>query len=80
MLPESSSSSNPKDTLKLASDTTITCRDSVTWTTFKFYTDTGDCKTCKYWRYCEGSSLHLRDEKTKELAYCHVKRLEDAGA
>ena len=40
----------------------------------------GDCKTCKYWRYCEGSSLHLRDEKTKELAYCHVKRLEDAGA
>ncbi|WP_407442592.1 hypothetical protein [Fibrobacter sp.] len=80
VLPESSSSSNPKDTLKLASDTTITCRDSVTWTTFKFYTDTGDCKTCKYWRYCEGSSLHLRDEKTKELAYCHVKRLEDAGA
>ncbi len=40
----------------------------------------GDCKTCKYWRYCEGSSLHLRDEKTKQLAYCHVKRLEDAGA
>lgn len=43
-LPESSSSSNPKDTLKLASNTTITCRDSVTWTTFKFYTDTGDCR------------------------------------
>ena len=40
----------------------------------------GDCKTCKYWRYCEGSSLHLRDEKTKELAYCHVQRLEAAGA
>ena len=40
----------------------------------------GDCKTCKYWRYCEGSSLHLRDEKTKELAYCHVARLEAAGA
>ena len=40
----------------------------------------GDCKKCKYWRYCEGSSLHLRDEKTKELAYCHVARLEDAGA
>jgi len=40
----------------------------------------GDCKTCKYWRYCEGSSLHLRDEQTKELAYCHVKRLEAAGA
>ena len=39
----------------------------------------GECKDCKYWRYCEGSSLHLRDEKTKELAYCHVKRLEDAG-
>ena len=41
---------------------------------------TGECKNCKYWRYCEGSSLHLRDEKTKELAYCHVQRLEDAGA
>ena len=39
----------------------------------------GDCKTCKYWRYCEGSSLHLRDEQTKELAFCHVKRLEAAG-
>ena len=39
----------------------------------------GECKDCKYWRYCEGSSLHLRDEKTKELAYCHVKRLEAAG-
>ena len=40
---------------------------------------TGECKDCKYWRYCEGSSLHLRDEKTGELAYCHVKRLEAAG-
>ena len=40
----------------------------------------GECKDCKYWRYCEGSSLHLRDEKTKELAYCHVARLEAAGA
>ena len=39
----------------------------------------GECRDCKYWRYCEGSSLHLRDEKTKEIAYCHVKRLEDAG-
>ncbi len=39
----------------------------------------GECKDCKYWRYCEGSSLHLRDEHTKELAYCHVKRLEAAG-
>ena len=39
----------------------------------------GECKDCKYWRYCEGSSLHLRDEKTKELAYCHVKRLQEAG-
>lgn len=39
----------------------------------------GECKDCKYWRYCEGSSLHLRDEATKELAYCHVKRLKAAG-
>ena len=33
----------------------------------------------EYWRYCEGFSLHLRDERTKELAYCHVKRFEAAG-
>ena len=39
----------------------------------------GECRDCKYWRYCEGSSLHLRDEKTKELAHCHIKRLEAAG-
>lgn len=39
----------------------------------------GDCETCEYWDFCEGSSLHLRDEKTKQLAYCHVKRLQNAG-
>lgn len=42
------------------------------------WTRTGDCKKCKYWRYCEGSSLHLRDEKSGELMYCHVKRLQHA--
>lgn len=35
----------------------------------------GDCARCRYWRYCEGGSLHLRDEKTGEIAYCHLKRL-----
>lgn len=38
------------------------------------WTQKGDCATCKYWRYCEGGSLHLRDEKTGEIAYCHLKR------
>ena len=28
----------------------------------------------------EGDDGKSGDEKTKELAYCHVKRLEDAGA
>ena len=41
---------------------------------------TGKCAECRWWRYCEGSSLHLRDEKSGELAFCHVERLENAGA
>ncbi|MBO7501567.1 MAG: TIGR04133 family radical SAM/SPASM protein [Fibrobacterales bacterium] len=39
----------------------------------------GDCAKCRFWRYCEGSGLHLRDGKTGELAYCQCRRIE-AGA
>jgi len=38
---------------------------------------TGDCETCKYFRYCEGNGLHLRDGKTGELLFCHLKRIEE---
>ena len=37
---------------------------------------TGDCATCKYFRYCLGNGMHLRDGEGK-LMFCHLKRLED---
>lgn len=30
----------------------------------------GQCKSCKMWRYCEGSGLHLYDDE-RELTVCH---------
>ena len=36
---------------------------------------TGDCKDCRYWRYCEGNGLHLRDDEGR-LLLCHMKRME----
>lgn len=35
----------------------------------------GECVGCEEWRMCEGEAFHLRDPKTKETRYCHVKRL-----
>ena len=34
-----------------------------------------DCKDCRYWRYCEGGGLHLRDDDGR-LLFCHMKRLK----
>ena len=42
------------------------------------WTKTGACASCKSYRYCEGSGMHLRDEQTGELMFCHLKRLESA--
>lgn len=36
---------------------------------------TGECADCKYFRYCKGNGMHLRDEKG-ELYFCHLKRLK----
>lgn len=36
---------------------------------------TGICKDCKVFKHCQGSGLHLRDAKTGELMYCHLKKL-----
>lgn len=41
------------------------------------WTKTGICATCKDYKYCEGNGLHLRDEKTGELLFCHLKRIEE---
>lgn len=34
----------------------------------------GRCKSCKMWRYCEGSGMHLYDED-ENLLFCHYHRL-----
>ncbi|MDR2361840.1 MAG: TIGR04133 family radical SAM/SPASM protein [Prevotellaceae bacterium] len=41
----------------------------------KSWTKTGICASCRSYRYCEGNGMHLRDEQTGELLFCHLKRL-----
>lgn len=41
------------------------------------WTKTGICADCNYFDYCEGNGMHLRDEKTGELLFCHLKRIEE---
>ena len=36
---------------------------------------TGDCADCRYWRYCQGNGMHLRDDDG-HLLLCHLKRLQ----
>ena len=38
----------------------------------------GECKDCKYFRYCQGNGMHLRDANG-ELLLCHLKRLQQAA-
>lgn len=42
----------------------------------KSWTKTGICADCDFYKYCEGNGMHLRDEKTGELLFCHLKRIE----
>lgn len=39
------------------------------------WTQKGQCKGCKVWRYCEGSGLHLYDDNG-DLLVCHYNRLK----
>ncbi len=32
---------------------------------------TGTCAKCKFWRYCEGNGMHLRDSEGR-LTHCHL--------
>jgi len=41
------------------------------------WTKTGECAACDFYNYCEGNGLHLRNEKTGELLFCHLHRLEE---
>lgn len=36
-----------------------------------------DCGNCKYWRYCRGNGMHLRDSDGN-LLLCHLKRITDS--
>ena len=36
---------------------------------------TGLCQDCKFWKYCHGNGMHLRDGDG-HLAFCHLERLE----
>lgn len=44
------------------------------------WTKKGICADCKIYKHCEGNSLHLRDENTGELLFCHLKRIEEGEA
>ena len=37
---------------------------------------TGECASCKYWRYCRGNGMHLR-EANGHLIFCHLHRLQE---
>lgn len=41
------------------------------------WTKTGICADCEFYNLCEGNGMHLRDEKTGELLFCHLKRIEE---
>ena len=41
------------------------------------WTKTGICEDCEFFIYCEGNGMHLRDEKTGELLFCHLNRIEE---
>ena len=57
-------------------------RDSLmdVWNTrFRPYRDrewmrTGECADCKYFKYCLGGGMHLRDDRGG-LLFCHLKRI-----
>ncbi len=51
---------------------------------FSIYRDrswmkTGPCSECRYFRYCQGNGMHLRDEDGN-LILCHLDRLRRDGA
>ncbi len=41
---------------------------------------TGICRDCKDFKNCEGNALHLRTGLNKEVAFCHLKRLQEGAA
>ena len=39
------------------------------------WTKTGKCKDCKSYCFCKGNGLHLRDNNTLELLFCHLEKI-----
>lgn len=39
------------------------------------WTKTGECASCEHYKFCQGNGLHLRNEKTGELLFCHLNRI-----
>jgi radical SAM protein with 4Fe4S-binding SPASM domain len=35
-----------------------------------------DCRDCRYWRFCRGNGMHLRDGEGK-LILCHLQRISE---
>ena len=35
-----------------------------------------DCADCRYWKWCEGNGMHLRDSEGR-LVLCHLKKISD---
>ena len=35
-----------------------------------------ECADCKFWRFCQGNGMHLRDEEG-ELMFCHLRRIKE---
>jgi radical SAM enzyme (rSAM/lipoprotein system) len=40
------------------------------------WTKEGKCKDCKSYSFCEGNGLHLRNNDTLELLFCHLEKIE----
>ncbi len=40
------------------------------------WTKTGKCANCKSYKYCQGNALHLRDEQSGEVLFCHMEMIE----
>jgi radical SAM enzyme (rSAM/lipoprotein system) len=45
----------------------------------KSWTKTGICADCSFYKFCEGNGMHLRNENTGELMFCHLKRIEEGS-
>jgi radical SAM enzyme (rSAM/lipoprotein system) len=41
------------------------------------WTKTGMCADCEFYKFCLGNGMHLQDEKSGELLFCHLKKIEE---